>query len=112
MERRRVERIAWAISGSSFLAAAGIFGAYLLGWRPETALAGFLALVLLLVWLLGMLTAITYSEDGWTLTGTNVEWAVAFALNPVLAAIMFSNRGESPEEKGIDLEDHERLSKL
>ncbi len=112
MERWRVERIAWVVSGSSFLAATGIFGTYVLGWRPETAFAGYLALALLIVWLLGMVAAITYSEDGWTLTGTDAEWVAVFVLNPVLAAILFSIRGENPERRGIDLEDHERLSKL
>ncbi len=112
MERLRVERIAWIVSGSSFLTAAGVLGVHLLGWRPETAFVVYPILVLLLVMILGMVVAITYSEDGWTATGSRAEWVGAFVINPVLAVILFSFREENPEDRRIDLEDHERLSKL
>lgn len=111
MERRRAERIAWAISGCSFLAAMGVLGAYLLGWRPEVSFVAALFLILLLVWLLGMVAAITLSENGWP-EDTRTQWVAAFVINPVLAAIMFRDSRKSPEERGIDPDDHETLSKL
>lgn len=106
------ERIAWTVSGASFAALVALLLVALSGMVSVSLLVPIVALALILVWLAGMIVAITFSEEGWLVKGTSLEWAVAFIMNPVLTLILYHASGRQVEEDAIDLDDRERLSRL
>ena len=68
-------------------------------------------LILLLAWLISAVVAITFAEGGFRARGTNAEWVIAFFGSPILALLM-STGEKATDQDAIDLNDHERLSKL
>ncbi|HJX04866.1 MAG TPA: hypothetical protein VJ489_03510 [Thermoplasmata archaeon] len=106
------ERVAWVVSGASFLSLVAIVVVALSGGIAVTQMFFGAVAILLIVWLCAMIASVSFSEEGWEVKGTSSEWAIAFLLNPVLAVLMYVTTGRQVEEAGIDVDDHERMARL
>lgn len=87
----------------------------LMDWSLDSDSPGVLY-VLLMVFLVGtivgMLIAIAYSEEGFRVEGSTLEWMIAAMLSPAVALSLFFESEEKSSPDYIDIHDDRRLSKL
>ena len=112
MDRVSKRLTSWALLASSFILLILYFPIVWMtdiGSSPLT-LAAFTILVMLLF--ASMVAVIGYSEEGWRIEGTTLEWIVAAMIAPFLTlALYFISKGQDKEDT-IDPLDLERIERL
>lgn len=116
MGRRKTEMYAWAISGFSFVLAILLFI-----YGPICSMIPYVVFAILfpsflVLWIVAMIVAITYSEEGWTVRGSTLEWIIATMISwPVALFLYFTKKLQEeprPGKEPIDPDDHDRIDKL
>jgi hypothetical protein len=111
MRRRHKERIALAVAGVSLFLLLLVSVMAIAQTIPSEAVAPILML-LLLSWLGGMIAAVSYSKDGWTIKGSTFEWIIVAIFHPFLALIFYSISREQERGATVDLDDEETMRRL
>lgn len=112
MRQRKKELIAVATLISSLFL--GVIGFLMLPFVQATdvPIVSAAFAVLCIVFLVSVFAVIRYSEDGWRIEGSRLEWFTALIIAPFMAlALYFVSRGQNQKE-AVDPHDHERLKRL
>jgi hypothetical protein len=67
---------------------------------------------LLIVYVGGTIAVITYSESGWRVEGSTLEWILAAMFAPALVLVLYLISKDQRGIDVIDLNDRERLERL
>jgi len=117
MERRQKEITALAITTISFILMI-VFIAYVLLFGFESVKTGsMLLLILFIVWVAGLVAAVTYSETGWEIDGLeSAGWIVLAFVAPFallgLGLYMYLKGEEQMKPSSLDPQDHETIGRL
>jgi hypothetical protein len=112
MEQKRKEMIALAVAAISFILLVALpvilFGTGIgFGAVVSTAF-----IILVIVWAGSLIAAVEYSESGWTIEGSTLEWIIAAMFSPFLTLILYFVSKDQEEGEAIDPNDYERLGRL
>jgi hypothetical protein len=112
MKRRTKRLICWAAMGASLLLLVLLVHvAFVTGQVGGPAVSGmFTALVI--SYFVSAFAAVHYSEDGWRIQGSTLEWIVSVAINPFLTLVLYLISRRQDREDVIDPRDLERLRNL
>lgn len=112
MKRRTKRLICWATMGASLLLLVILmYTAFILGHVDGSVASGMFT-ILVISYFLSAFAAVHYSEDGWRIEGSTLEWVVSAAINPFLTLVWYLIGRRQDREDFIDPGDHERLQRL
>jgi uncharacterized membrane protein len=112
MERRKKKVIAWAVVACSFILLVLYFPIVFLTDVDSGPVASATFATIVIVYFGSVFAAVKYSEDGWRIEGSTLEWIVAAMIAPFLAILLYFVSKNQGREETIDLGDHERLERL
>ena len=112
MDRRHRETIALIVAAVSFVLLLAFLPILVMTGTDSVMIASALLMTLVIVWIVSLIAAIEYSESGWTVEGSTLEWMVAAMSAPFLALVLYLAGKEREEGDFIDPDDHERIRRL
>jgi len=112
MEQKRKELIALAVMAMSFILLFAFLPILLATGYDSVAILTAALLILVVVFIGSLIAAIEYSESGWTIEGSTLEWIVAAMFAPFLTLFLYLVSKDQEEGEAIDLDDNERLERL
>ena len=112
MDRRSKRLASCALMVSSFIMLILYFPIVWMTNVGSSPLAPAAFTILIMLLFASMVAVIGYSEEGWRIEGTTLEWIVAAMIAPFLTLVLyFISKGQGKEDT-IDPRDIERLEKL
>ncbi len=112
MDRRHKEAIALIVAAASFVLLLAFLPILFMTGIDSVAIASALLATLVIVWAGSLIAAIEYSESGWVVEGSTLEWIVAAMSAPFVAIVLYFISKEQEEGEAIDPNDHERIRRL
>lgn len=112
INRRHRETIALIVAAVSFILLLAFLPILFVTGIDSVTIASALLITLVIVLAGSLIAAIEYSESGWAVEGSTMEWIVAAMSAPFLALVLHFISKEQEEGEAIDPKDHERIRRL
>lgn len=112
MERKHKEILAVMITAVSFVLLLAFIPILCMCGTSSVMVAPSLLIILVIVWIGGMIAAIEYSDSGWTIEGSTLEWIIAAMLAPGMTLLVFLTNRDQKEGEAIDPNDYELIRRL
>lgn len=112
MEQKQKEIVALAVMAVSFVLLFALLPMLYVTGIDSVAVVSAALVTLVIVFIGSMIAAIEYSESGWTIEGSTLEWIVAAMFAPFLTLLLYFVSKDQEEGETIDPDDRERLGRL
>lgn len=80
-----------------------------------SAILSAIFIVLIITFIVGLLLVVAYSDDGFQVSGSTLEWMLAAVISPGIALFLYffaNSDRDTGREDYIDIRDEKRMSRL